>query len=141
MTQRPVPSSRKSSPRPYRAILSLIFVIEVIMVLVHLWGRVQIDFAMRRHEEQLARKRGLQAEIAELSAQIDNMKSYQRIAVLAREQGLEPVSAGQLQDLPVDLRHLRRSGPERTPAVVYAGLLPFRLKSQPSDTAGGPDVR
>ena len=145
MTQRQPPLIRKSKsqakPRIYRALLALIFLIDVIIVLVHLWGRVQIDFAMRRNEGRLYRKRMLQAEIAELSVQIDNMKSYQRIAALAREQGIEPVSAERLQDLPVDLRHLRRPEPERKSAVVYAGLVPFRLRSQPSDTSGGPDVR
>jgi hypothetical protein len=145
MTQRQPPLIRKSKPqaqpRVYRALLSLIFLIDVIIILVHLWGRVQIDFTMRRNEERLDRKRMLQAEIAGLSVQIDNMKSYQRISALAREQGLEPVSAERLQDLPVDLRHLRRPEPERPPVVVYAGLIPFRLRSQPSDTAGGRDVR
>jgi hypothetical protein len=145
MTQRQPPLIRKSrsqaEPRVYRALLSLIFFIDVIMILAHLWGRVQIDFTMRRNEEWLGRKRRLQAEIADLSVQIDNMKSYQRIAALAREQGLEPVSAGRLQDLPVDLKHLHRAEPNRPAAVVYAGLMPFRLKSQPSDTAAGPDVR
>ena len=145
MTQRKQPFVRKSSPprdsRAYHALLALIFSIELVMILVHLWGRVQIDFAAGRNDRLLDRRRMLQAEIAGWTVQIDNMKSYQRIEAVARQQGLEPVSAERLRDLPVDLKNLRPVRSAKGPAVVYAGMIPLGSKSEPPDTAGAPDVR
>lgn len=143
--QRPKPFVRKSrssaDSRVYHALLSLIFSLELIMILVHLWGRVQIDFAAGRNDQLLERKRMLQAEIAEWTVEIDNLKSYQRIAAAARQQGLEPVSAERLRDLPVDLKNIRPLRSPKGPAVMYAGMIPFGSKSEPPDTVGAPDAR
>jgi len=145
MTQRQQPFVRKSGSsadsRAYRGLLTVIFSIELVMILVHLWGRVQIDFAAGRNDQLLDRKRMLQADIAECTVQIDNMKSYQRIAAEARRQGLEPVPAERLQDLPVDLKNLRPTRPPKGPAVVYAGMFPLEPKTEKPDTAGASDAR
>jgi hypothetical protein len=111
------------------------------MILVHLWGRVQIDFAVRGNDQLRDRRRMLQAKLAERSVEIDAMKSYQRIAAEARRQGLEPVSAERLQDLAVDLRNLRPPRSRSGPVAVYAGMLPFDMKSEPPDTAGASYAR
>jgi hypothetical protein len=145
MTKRQQPFLRKSKSsadsRAYRGILSLIFSIEAIMILVHLWGRVQIDFAVRRNDQLSDRRRMLQAKLAERTVEIDALKSYQRVAAEARRLGLEPVSAERLQDLAVDLRNLRQPGSRSGPAAVYAGMLPFGMKHETPDTAGAADAR
>jgi 16S rRNA (cytosine1402-N4)-methyltransferase len=145
MTKRQQPFPRKSGSsadsRAYRGLLSLIFFIEIIMILVHLGGRVQIDFAVRRNDHLRDRRRMLQAKLAEWTVEIDAMKSYQHIAAEARRQGLEPVSAERLQDLAVDLEDLRPPRSRSGPVAVYAGMIPFDMKSEPPDTAGAADAR
>jgi hypothetical protein len=145
MTKRQQPSLRKSrssaDSRAYRGLLSLIFSIEILMILVHLWGRVQIDFAVRRNDHLNDRKRMLQAKLAERTVEIDALKSYQRVSAEARRLGLEPVSAERLQDLAVDLEDLRAPRPRSGPAAVYAGMLPFGMKHETPDTAGAAYAR
>jgi hypothetical protein len=138
-----IPKPRSPSPHrgAYRALLTLILLFDILIVLVHLWGRVQIDFTMRKNGRLLEKKRMLQAEVDDLSAQIDNMKSCQRIVNLAKEQGLVFVSANRLEDLPVDLNDIRRPDSRRETGVAYAGMAFFDLKPQTSDSAGRADVR
>ena len=115
----------KSKGSAARNLLFLILLFDVVAVLAHLWGRVQIDFSMRRNQKLLDRKHRVQAEIDGLSAELDNLKSYQRIASLAKAQGLQFVSSDRLEDLPVDMRGLRRPDFHEEGGVALAGIGAF----------------
>jgi cell division protein FtsL len=146
MVHRHRPLIRKQKPSSgrrgvYRGLLTLIILLDVAIVLAHLWGRVQINFIVRRNEQLEEKKRKLQAEIDDLSAQINNMKSYQRIVKLAKEQGLVFVSTDQLEDLPVDLKNIRRPDSREQSGVAYAGLVLFKPKSKTPGFSEGTDVR
>jgi hypothetical protein len=122
-SNRPLQRSRRSEPkRGGRSRVTLILLFDILVVLVHLWGRVQIDFAMRANQKLAARRQRLQAEVADLAARNEKLRSYDRIAGLAGLMGLESVSSDRLEHLPVDLRGLDRPAPSGKADVALAGL-------------------
>gem|GEM_PF-3412768 len=101
----------------------------VILLILYLLGRVQIDFELRKNEAIKKQRRILESEITLLQVQIDSLKSYSRIVVAARAQGLEPPSSDQLAQLEVDLKGVHRREPETLPRkVVAASILSFSKK-------------
>jgi hypothetical protein len=145
-SNRPLSRSRGSARKPGgRGLVTLILVCDAVFVLVHLWGRVQIDFALRANQRLTNRRSRLQAEVADLAARNEKLKSYDRISGLARLMGLESVSSDRLDHLPVDLRGVDRSEPSGRTDAVLAGMAWFGKRSggteRPFPPSGGGDAR
>lgn len=126
-------------------LITLILVLDAAFILFHLWGRVQIDFAVRANQKLSSRRQRLQAEVADLSARNERLRSYERISGLANLMGLESVSSDRLEHLPVDLRGLERPDASAGSGVALAGMASFGSRPSPAKPAGtrpgGPDVR
>ncbi|HEX9933756.1 MAG TPA: hypothetical protein VGB38_01065, partial [bacterium] len=86
---------------------TLFTLFSLILFLVYLWGKVQIDFAVRKNAELLRDCRNFQHDIDVLRADIDALKSYQRITVLAQERGMVFLAPDRIEDLSVDLSGLK----------------------------------
>jgi cell division protein FtsL len=98
-----------------------------LLIVLYLHGKVQADFTLREISKLEQTRDLLQQEVNDLRGQIDNLKRYDRIVRLAREQGL--VSAAGFMELPVDLEGMEWPGPERAPRTHYAGLWDLPEKS------------
>ena len=132
-----VRSRAKASGTPnrrglYPLLLILLVSFDSAAVLAYLWGRVQIDFAVRQNDKLLEQRRRIQDEIDQLSVRIDNLKSYQRIASLAKTQGLLFVPSERLEDLPVDLRGMRAPDTRGADGFALAGMALFESVGAPT---------
>jgi hypothetical protein len=136
---------RPDRPKSRSGRVTLILALDAFFILFHLWGRVQIDFAMRANQKLSARRQRLQAEVADLSARNEKLRSYDRISGLASLMGLESVSSDRLEHLPVDMRGLDRPDPSGGTDVALAGMAWFksrpRTQERQSVWSGGGDVR
>lgn len=126
-------------------LITLILVVDAAFILLHLWGRVQIDFAVRANQKLSSRRQRLQAEVADLSARNERLRSYDRISGLANLMGLESVSSDRLEHLPVDLRGLHRPDASAGSGVALAGMAFWGSRPSPPEQkgtrSGGADVR
>ncbi len=143
---RPLQNQRRPGRTNSRGgLITLILILDAAFILFHLWGRVQIDFAVRANQKLSARRQRLQAEIADLSARNERLRSYDRISGLANLMGLESVSSDRLEHLPVDLRGLDRPDASAGGGVALAGMASFGGRPSPAKPAGtrpgGRDVR
>jgi hypothetical protein len=125
--------------------VTLILALDAVFILCHLWGRVQIDFAMRANQKLSARRQRLQAEVADQSARNEKLRSYDRISGLASLMGLESVSSDRLEHLPVDMRGLDRPDPSGGTDIALAGMASFmsrpRSLERQRSLSGEGDVR
>jgi predicted nucleic acid-binding protein len=139
MTARPLNRIRPSGPASRegaaRGLLLLIFLADLAAVVLHLWGRVQIDFAVRRNEKRMETVRRLQDEVEALGLDIDRLQSYAQVASAARGQGLVFVPADRLQDLVVDLEGVR-IGPPAPKLAVAALAAPGAARGRTREASG-----
>lgn len=110
----------------------LFFLVSVTLVVLYLWGRVQIDFVIRENDRLGREVQQLQNAVDDLRVDVNAKKGYQRIVTLAREQGMVFVSASRIEELEVDLRGIHPL-PEAMPAEVQfaVGSAAFRLSRSP----------
>lgn len=92
---------------------------------IFLWGKVQIDFRLRRNEELKIQRDRLKSEVVHLRLQISTKKRYQRIVHLAQEQGLVFISTGRLKNLEVEMPGNRE--PVIARPESYASIAPVKL--------------
>jgi len=112
------------------------------LFVLYLWGKVQIDFAVRKNAKLKQGCMALQHEIDDLQIDLNNLKSYQRITKLAQEQGLVFLPPDRIEDLPVDLSGLKPERSDESNDVVLAGISVFNIpskKANPSRIFGGND--
>ena len=76
---------------------------------VYLWGKIQIDFAVRKNAGLQRRCESVLHDIDDLRVEINTLKSYQRVTDMAREQGLVFLEPDQIEVLPVDLSGLKHN--------------------------------
>jgi hypothetical protein len=96
------------------------------LVLIFLWGQVQINFILLKNDGLIEDKRRVEREVDELRLQIHTLQSSQRISQAAARRGLGAVKAGQIEELPVDAKGIRRENrsDERT---AFADIVPIRV--------------
>jgi len=117
---------------PFRAGMLLFATLGFALLVVYLWGKVRIDFAVRENARIARECQDLRRSIDDLRAEIHNLKSYQRITMLARKQGLAFVQPHQRQDLPVDFSGLKPLPRQPRRDAVLAGIGgPVVLPRQP----------
>ncbi|MBN2200385.1 hypothetical protein JW777_00355 [bacterium] len=142
---RPLQSQRRPGPKSRGGQITLILILDAAFILLHLWGRVQIDFAVRANQKLSARCQRLQADVDDLSARNEKLRSYERISGLAKLMGLESVSSDRLEHLPVDLRGLDRPDPSAGSGVALAGMAFFGSRPNSQEPkgkrSGGANVR
>ncbi len=143
---RPLQNQRRPGRNKSRGgLITLILILDAAFILFHLWGRVQIDFAVRANQKLSSRRQRLQAEVADHSARNERLRSYERISGLAKLMGIESVSSDRLEHLPVDLRGLDRPDPSDGSGVALAGMASFGSRLNPPGRkgmrTGGADVR
>jgi hypothetical protein len=96
------------------------------LVLIFLWGQVQINFILLKNDGLIEDKRRVEREVDELRLQIHALQSSQRIAQAAAKRGLGAVKAGQIEELSVDAKGIRmenRSGEKAS----FADIIPIRI--------------
>lgn len=112
---------RQNFSRPFTNFL--LFGFGGVLLILYLLGRVQIDFELRKNEALQKQRRILESEITLLHVQIDSLKSYSRIVMAAKAQGLEPSSSDQLAQLEVDLRGVhQKESKVFSKKIVAAGI-------------------
>ena len=79
--------------------VKLLWFIGFVLVVVYLWGTVQIDFDLRQNDSLKLKKQNLQNEVNDLRIQVNALASYQRIVTLASEMGLVFLSANHKREL------------------------------------------
>jgi hypothetical protein len=103
-----------------------------VLLVVFLWGQVQINFILLKNDALIEERKRVGKEVDELCSEIHTLRSAQRIAQLASRRGLEAASALQVQELPVDARGIRiESRPDDKAA--FADLVPIRALLPKSD--------
>jgi hypothetical protein len=114
----------------------------LILFVLYLWGKVQIDFSVRKNADLRQACKILQHDIDDLHAEIDHLKSYPRITELAAEQGLMFPPPERIEDLSVDLDGLKPNPREDGREMVLASLTTFSrlaFKRAPAPIAGEAD--
>jgi hypothetical protein len=117
MNPKPAPRRRPAGPArskrdAVRPILFLICAVNIAAILVHLWGRVQIDFALRENDRLTETKRRLETEIEGLRKDIEEVTDIEHIGAAAETQGLGITE--RFDDLIVDFD--QSGAKERTPS-------------------------
>ena len=102
--------------------MSCIALFNLAAVCLHLWGMVQIDFALRENDRLTEKANQLRTDIDGFTVRLHQLRCYNRITALAKEQGLVFVPAGQRRDLAVDLEDVDRSQEPPHPGSAMAGL-------------------
>ena len=94
----------------------------LITFVVYLWGKVQIEFILRKNDLLIREKITLQRRVNALRIEVNQKRRYERIVEMAKKQGLDFVSASCLKELPVDLKGLESDSPHKLDQVQYAGF-------------------
>jgi len=97
------------------------------LVLLYLYGQVEIGLNIRTNGELTTENTALQQELDRLTADVNRLKSYPRIAKIVESVNLGPVSADRQGNLEVDLNgayELRWTGEP----LHYASIAPFYTK-------------
>jgi hypothetical protein len=100
--------------------LSIFSLISLGSFAFYLWGKIQIDFAVRKNAGLERQYQSLQHDIDNLRVDINTLKSYQRITDTAQEQGLVFLEPDRIDELPVDLSGLKPDRGTRSPKTVLA---------------------
>ena len=114
---------QRVSPSFYGGMILLIGFSFVVLIAFYLWGKVQIDFVLRENQRLNRKKRSVQRVVDDLRIQVDALKRYQRIVELAKEQGMEFLSASQLDELTVDLNDIEDHRRIEDSDIRYAGFV------------------
>jgi len=112
---------RKKRNSGFGVFLFLVFF--SIVLGLYLLGSVEINLAILENDNLLKEKETYIQQVNDLRMQINQMRSYQRISMLAREQGLISVPAVMLDEIAVDLDESgRKPFPKSLHEMQYAGL-------------------
>ena len=114
---------QRASPSFYGGMILLMGFSFVALIAFYLWGKVQIDFVLRENQRLDRKKKSVQRVVDDLRIQVDALKHYQRIVELAKEQGMEFLSASQLDELTVDLNDVKDRRRIEDSDVRYAGFV------------------
>ncbi len=89
----------------YNQVAKLILFVCVILILfiVHLIGKVNMDMVLIKNDELTETKKSLKKRINDLKVVINRKRSYKRIVSLAQMQGLIFIPPAQISELKVDL--------------------------------------
>ena len=95
---------KKRKRRSFNQLTTLILFLCTILILfiIHLIGKVNMDMVLIKNDELTARKKSLEKSMDELKVVINRKKSYKRIVSLAREQGLIFIPPAHISELEVD---------------------------------------
>lgn len=135
---------RRAGSSFYGGMILLMGFLFVILISFYLWGKVQIDFVLRENQQLSRKNRSVQRVVDDLRIQVDALKRYQRIVELAKKQGMEFLSASQLDELTVDLDDIgdnRRIGESdvRYAGFVWLGSRPKKVKIERNADNGEKD--
>jgi len=111
---------RESSGRPRMVVF--FFLASVGMIVLYLWGRVQIDFVIRDNDRLGGECQRLQYVVDDLRVEVSALKGYARIVGRAKERGMVFVSAARIRELPVDLEGIGPAPEVGGLTVQYAGF-------------------
>ena len=114
---------QRANPSFYGGMILLMGFSFVVLIAFYLWGKVQIDFVLRENQRLNRKKRSVQRVVDDLRIQVDALKRYQRIVELAKEQGMEFLSASQLDELTVDLNDIEDHRRIEDSDIRYAGFV------------------
>ena len=127
---------------PDKGIFFLMSLTGIAVVVLYLWGRVQIDLVLRENGALGQEKQNVQSEIDVLRAQVNSMKGYQQIIEKAKSRGMVFLSTARRAELPVDLKGLKSPVELQENDLQLAGMDPFGIpwKLRPkSQQSGGKD--
>jgi len=116
---------RKKRANNTRSIILFYGFIGFIIIVLYMWGKVQIDFILRDIDTLRDKKSVLQIEVDNLQIEVNRMRSYTRIVKEARKLGLDFVAASKITTLEVDLQGIDSYDYNRPLKLRYAGLNPF----------------
>jgi len=97
--------------------------ITLIMLMLYLWGKVEIDFNVRNADTLNGRIQRLQREVNALQVEVNAKRRYQRIVNLAQAQGLVFIKPGHISVLVVDIDEREPAGKTDDRPVRYAGMI------------------
>ena len=114
-------ANRRRAPEPMFRGMGLWTFIGLLVVLVYVLGRVQINFSIHENDGLGKKVSRVQAEVDALFVQVSAKKSYRRIVKLAQKQGLVFLNSSQIGEVVVDLEGL---APTRVKdaSLRYAGF-------------------
>ncbi len=107
----------------YGGLILMMGFFSVALIVFYLWGKVQVDFVLRENQQLDRKKKSVERVVDDLRIQVDALKRYQRIVELAKEQGMEFLSASQLDELTVDLNNVEDHRRIEDSDVRYAGFV------------------
>jgi cell division protein FtsL len=90
---------RRNSLRLIR--LTIFFFLIIVLLIVHLIGKVNIDVVLIKNDELTVETQNLKKRIDELQVIINQKRAYKRIVSLARKQGLVFIPPTQIFELEV----------------------------------------
>ena len=100
----------------------LVFLLSLIILVVHLWGRVQIDTVIRKKTEIEVKKSELLHEIDDLRVKVNIMKSYKQVVARAKGMGMTIVPPHKKDKLFVDIDGVFLTPVHEKYQLNYAGL-------------------
>ena len=101
-------------------------IVSFILIVLYLYGRIQINIDLREIDQMEQESAIIQQEIDDLRLQVNVLKRYDRIFLLAKKQGLMAVRRS--NELPVDLSGLEEEGAQVRNDLKYAGFSTTSLK-------------
>lgn len=111
--------ARKRRSSSFRMLVLMLFFF--VLLGFYMWGSVQINLVILENDNLLSEKEIIMQQVNELRMQMNRMKSYQRIAPLARNMGLLPVPAVMLDEIAVDFEEQHKE--KKKSRVQYAGFI------------------
>ena len=100
--------------------------VSFILIVLYLYGRIQINIVLREIDQMEQESASIQQEIDDLRLQVNVLKRYDRIFLLAKKQDLRAVRRS--NELPVDLSGLEEEGIQVGDDLKYAGFSTTNLK-------------
>ena len=100
--------------------------VSFILIVLYLYGRIQINIVLREIDQMEQERAIIQQEIDDLRLQVNVLKRYDRIFLLAKKQGLMAVRRS--NEIPVDLSGLEEEGTQVRDDFKYAGFSTTNLK-------------
>lgn len=119
-------SRRRKELVSNRIWMLLLGTISFILVVLYLYGRIQIDIVLREIDQMEQESAIIQQEIDDLRLQVNILKRYDRIFLLAKKHGLMAVRRS--NELPVDLSGLEEEVTQVGDDLKYAGFSTTNLK-------------
>lgn len=125
-----IENKKKGASAETRGGFTLLGIVGFVLIMFYFWGKVQIDFILRKNDQLRQEKQTFQRELDELRVHVNAMKSYQRIVSLAEERGMVFPSTSNLEYLPVDLTGIKSVLEKNEYELEYAT---FTLKVKKQD--------